>query len=310
MPASLGLWDAAVIAAKAVTYAATFGAAGAVFFLTACGALIAGAELLRIRRLVLCLALLAVFGGAAQILASAASMSGGAGGMLDGSLIGMVWQTGAGRANGMRVAGLLLAAVTAWSQRASWWSCLGAAAAATSFAWAGHARALNPDLLPILLLSVHLLGIAFWLGALLPLSWVARGGDLPRIAAAAARFGAAAAVVVGTLVLAGAALLWLLLGHSIALGASTYGRWLIFKLALVACILCLAAFNKWRLTPRLLAGDGRAAANLRRTIRFELLVGGAILAVTATFTTITGPPALSDAAPAVRGYNCGAFRSS
>jgi putative copper export protein len=70
----------------------------------------------------------------------------------------------------------------------------------------------------------------------------------------------------------------------------------------------LAAFNKWRLTPRLLAGDGRAAARLRRTIRFELLLGGAILAVTATFTTVTGPPALSDAAPAVRDYNCGAFR--
>jgi putative copper resistance protein D len=298
-----------VIAAKAVTYAATFGAAGAVFFLTACGPLLDRADLLRIRRLVLCLAPLAVFGGAAQILASAASMSGGSAGMLDGSLIGMVWQTGAGRTNGMRAAGLLLAAVTTWSQRASWWSCLGAAAAATSFAWTGHARALNPDVLPILLLSLHLLGIAFWLGALLPLSWVARG-DLPRIAAAAARFGAAAVVVVGTLVVAGAALLWLLLGHSMALWTSTYGRWLIAKLALVACILCLAAFNKWRLTPRLLAGDGRAAARLRRTIQFELLLGGAILAVTATFTTITGPPALSDAAPAVRDYNCGALRPS
>ncbi len=301
-----------MIASKAVTYAATFGAAGAVFFLAACGSLLAGGDLLQIRRLVLRLALLAVFAGAAQILASAASMSGGAAGMLDGSLIGMVWQTGAGRTNGMRAAGLLLAAVTAWSLRASWWACLGAAAAATSFAWTGHARALNPDVLPILLLSLHLLGIAFWLGALLPLSWVARGGDLPRIAAAAARFGAAAVVVVGTLVLAGAALLWLLLGHSMALWTSTYGRWLIVKLALVACILCLAAFNKWRLTPRLLAGDGRAAARLRRTIRFELLLGGAILAVTATFTTITGPPALSDAdaAAAVRDYNCGAFRAS
>src|SRR3984957_8924197 len=288
--ASLGPWDAAVIAAKAVTYAATFGAAGAVFFLTACGPLLASGDLLRIRRLVLCSALLAVFAGAAQVLASAASMGGGAAGLLDGSLIGMVWQTGAGRANGMRAAGLLLAAAAAWPQRASRGACPGGAAAATSFAWTGHARALDPAVLPILLLSVHLLGIAFWLGALLPLSWVARSGDMQRIAKAVARFGAAAVVVVGTLVLAGTALLWLLLGHSMALWASSYGRWLIVKLALVACILCLAAFNKWRLTPRLLAGDGRAAARLRTTIRFELLVGGAILAVTATFTTITGPP--------------------
>jgi len=31
---------------------------------------------------------------------------------------------------------------------------------------------------------------------------------------------------------------------------------------------------------------------LRNTIRVEMLVGGVILAVTATFTTLAGPPAL------------------
>jgi len=289
---SVGLWDVAVIAAKTITYAATLGAAGAVFFLKVCGALIASMAALRIRHLVLCLAALSVFGGAAQILASAASMSGGAAGMLDGSLVGMVWQAGAGRANAIRALGLLLAALAVWSERTSWLACLGAAAAATSFAWTGHARSLNPDVLPMLLLSLHLVGVAFWLGALTPLSLVARDGDLPRIAATAARFGAAAVFVVGALIVAGATLLWMLLGDSTAIWASTYGRWVICKLALVACILCLAAFNKLRLTPRLLAGDRRAVRGLRDTIRFELLLGGVILAVTATFTTVTGPPAL------------------
>ena len=289
---SVGIWDAAVIAAKTITYAATLGAAGAVFFLKVCGALIASIATSRIRYLVLCMALLSVFGGAAQILASAASMSGDAAGMLDGSLVGMVWQAGAGRANAIRALGLLLAALAVWSDRTSWLACLGAAAAATSFAWTGHARSLNPSVLPMLLLSLHLVGVAFWLGALAPLRLVARDGDLPRIAATAARFGAAAVFVVGALIVAGATLLWMLLGDPTALWASAYGRWVILKLALVAGILGLAAFNKLRLTPRLLAGDRRAVRGLRDTIRFELLLGGVILAVTATFTTMTGPPAL------------------
>ena len=299
-----------MIAAKAITYAATLGASGAVFFQKACGALIAGAAAARIRRLVLCLALLSVFGGGAQILASAASMGGDAAGMLDGSLVGMVWQAGAGRAYAIRALGLLTATLAARSQRTLWLACLGAGAAATSFAWTGHARALDPPMLPILLLSMHLLSVAFWFGALAPLSMIARDGDLPRIAAAAARFGKAAVFVVSALVAAGAALLWMLLGGSAALGNSGYGHWVILKLALVICVLCLAAINKLRLTPRLLAGDRGALAGLRGTLRFELLLGGLILAVTAAFTTVTGPPALdrnpqpTDAAFSTHDYNC------
>jgi len=64
------------------------------------------------------------------------------------------------------------------------------------------------------------------------------------------------------------------------------------KLILVACLLGLAAFNKLRLTPRLRRGDARAARSLRTSIRLELLLGISILAVTATFTALTGPPAL------------------
>jgi copper resistance protein D len=287
-----GVWDAAAIALKALTYAATLGAAGAVFFLGYDGRLITSAHRLRIRRLVLGLALLSMLAGAGQIMVSAASMSGAAAGMWDGSLLRMVWQAGAGRANAARAIGLLPAVLWASADRPSWPALLGAALAATSFAWTGHARSLSPDSIPILLLGVHLLGVAFWLGALLPLLIVARDGDLPRIAAAAARFGAAALIVVGVLMAAGTALLWLLLGDVAALWGSTYGRFVMLKLMFVACLLCLAAFNKLRLTPRLRGGDARAARSLRTSIRLELLAGMLILTVTAAFTTLAGPPAL------------------
>jgi putative copper resistance protein D len=288
----LSVWDAASIAVKTMTYAATLGAAGAVFFLGVCGPLIAGADRTRIRSLVMGLTVLSVFAGGAQILVSAGSMGDDAAGMWDGSLIHMVWQAGAGRANAIRAIGLLLAALGVLSDRPPWWALLGAAMAATSFAWTGHARALNPDVLPVLLVSAHLLGIAFWLGALAPLLIVSRNGDVTIIAAAAARFGSSAVFVVGGLMAAGVALLWMLLGDVTALWSSAYGRSVMLKLAFVGCLLCFAAFNKLRLTPRLLAGDSRALRSLRTSIRFEMILGAVILAVTASFTTLIGPPAL------------------
>jgi copper resistance protein D len=215
-----------------------------------------------------------------------------AAGMLDGSLIHMVWQAGAGRANAIRAIGLLLAALGVLSDRPPWWALLGAAMAATSFAWTGHARALNPDVLPVLLVSAHLLGVAFWLGALAPLLIVSRNADVAIIAATAARFGSSAVFAVGALMAAGIALLWMLLGDVTALWSSTYGRSVMLKLAFVGCLLCFAAFNKLRLTPRLLAGDSGAVRSLRTSIRFEMILGAVILAVTASFTTLIGPPAL------------------
>lgn len=288
----ISVWDAAAIAVKTVTYAATLGAAGAVFFLGYAGSLIASAERLRVRNIVVGLSMLAVFAGAAQVTVSAGSMSGDAAGMLDGSLIRMIWHAGAGRANAIRDIGLLLAVRGDWSDRRSWLAFLGAAMAATSFAWTGHARSLNPDLLPMLLQSAHLLGVAFWLGALAPLHMVAGNGDLERIAATAVRFGMVAVFVVAILMAAGIGLLGMLLGNVTELWGSAYGRYVTVKLAFVACLLSLAAFNKLRLTPRIVANDTKAVRALRASIRLELLLGALILAVTATFTTLAGPPVL------------------
>ena len=64
----------------------------------------------------------------------------------------------------------------------------------------------------------------------------------------------------------------------------------ILLLLSVSALLCAAAVNRLWLTPRLRAGDAAAAAALRRSIRFEMLVGGLILLVTAAFTSLSGPP--------------------
>ena len=273
-------------------YAATLGAAGAVFFLGYNGRLIASAQRRAIRRLAQGFAALAIFAGIAQIMVTAGSMSGAAAGMWDGSLIRMVLQAGPGRSAAIRAAGLVLAAVGILPQRPAWWALLGAAAAATSFAWTGHTHSLTPHAIPVLLLGVHLLGVAFWLGALAPLEIAASGHDAAGVAAAAARFSAAATVVVAGLIAAAATLLGLLLGGFADIGGSAYGRWFALKLAIVAGLLGVAAFNKWRLTPRLRVGDEGAVRGLRATLRLEMLLGILILAVTATVTTVAGPPVL------------------
>jgi copper resistance protein D len=300
MNGSPGVWDGTLIAVKALTYAGTLCAAGAIFFVGYCGSLVAAADCSRIRNAVWGLSILSIGGGGAQIMVSAGSMSDAVSGMWDGSLLRMIWHAGAGGANAIRGLGLVIAALGIARQRAAWWSLIAAVAAATSFAWTGHARALNPGLLPVLLVSVHLVGVAFWLGALLALGLVARD-DASAAAAPVARFAAAALVVVGVLIAAGFGLLWILLGDLAELWRSAYGRLVMLKLAFVAALLCLAAFNKLSLTPRLLTGDARALRALRTSIRLELLLGALILLATATLTTIAGPPALgrgSDAASA------------
>ena len=88
---------------------------------------------------------------------------------------------------------------------------------------------------------------------------------------------------------AGTGMLVLLTGNPLDALATEYGRLLAVKLVLFLLLLGLAAFNKLRLTPALLAGDAGAGIRLRRSIRLEFAAVSAILATTAILTTIASP---------------------
>jgi copper resistance protein D len=210
--------------------------------------------------------------------------------MVDPRLLAMAWHGGEGRAAAIRAGGLLLAIPGLVRHgRPGWLAVVGAAAAATSFAWVGHARAADNAAAP-LLLGIHLLAVAFWLGALVPLSTLARRREPRDAGAAAARFGRIAVTVVGALLAAGVAVLWILLGSVSELWTSAYGRIACTKIGLVACLLALAAGNKLELVPRMIAGDALAVSRLRHSIRAEMIVAALVLLVTAALTTLTGPP--------------------
>jgi putative copper export protein len=205
----------------------------------------------------------------------------------------MVWHGGEGRAAALRAGGLLLAMpALARDGRAGGLAIAGAVLAATSFAWVGHAHAATQAATP-LLVGIHVLAVAFWLGALGPLAIEARRREPPELAAVAARFGRIAMAVVAALLASGAAVLWMLLGSLAELWTSGYGCLACVKIAFVACLLALAAWNKLRLVPRIDAGDPLAVRSLRRSIRAEMLVAGLILLITAALTTLTGPPSMS-----------------
>src|SRR5579859_6634122 len=246
---TIGIWDAVVLTAKAATYAATLAASGGVFFLAYSHALLDGERTRRIVRLVRALACTGVLAGGAMIMAISASMSGDAGGLADTGLVRMILQAGEGRASLVRGFGLILIAASLTARRSPRAAApamggarlelapagrgrlraalFGSVAAATSFAWVGHAHSLavlRHAWVPALAIVAHLLCAAFWLGALVPLLVVAgdadasRTGrsrtDMSRVAAIVRRFGSAALIVVGALLAAGVVMASLLLNNA------------------------------------------------------------------------------------------------
>jgi putative copper resistance protein D len=285
-------WDVAAVSAKAVTYAATLGAAGAVFFLLYAGALLDDAQKRRVRRSIGILVIASAIGSGAKILILAGSMNGSFAGSVAGGFAGMVLRAGEGRALYVRLIGLALCALAMGGRsRLQAPALLGAIIASSSFALVGHIYGLHSAAAG-LLLGLHLVCAAFWLGALAPLMMITQDGNPAQIAGAAARFGKLALWGVAVLLLAGAGQLWTLMREAPDLWNfwnSDYGRMMAAKLLVVAILLGIAAFNKFQLTPRL-AAERQAAAGFQRSLRLEMLMGAIILLITAAFTTITGPP--------------------
>jgi copper resistance protein D len=283
-------WDVGAVAAKVLVYAATLGASGAVFFLSYAGGLLTGAQRAAIRRIVAIQLIVAALFTLLRILLLTGAMSDSFAGMFDRDMAGMLLEAGEGTAASVRLVGLVLAGCAlSLNRRLQIPAFAGAVIAASSFTWVGHVRALHP-LLPATLFScLHLVGVAFWVGALLPLLWSTRESAL-EVGALAKRFGTLAVAAVSLLVIAGLSMLWMLSHGQPEFWSSGYGTMIAVKLLLVSLLLGAAALNKLWLTPRLMNGEARAVVMLRRSILFELLMVVLILVVTASFTSLTGPP--------------------
>lgn len=170
--------------------------------------------------------------------------------------------------------------------------------AAASFALFGHAATASPRWLTAPAVALHAAAMVFWIGALPALAERA-AADRRDLAPSLRRFSALAAPLVGGLVLTGGLLAAVQLRDPAALLGTAYGRLLLAKLALVLPLIGLAAFNRLRLTPAIARGAAGASARLRRSVRAEIVLAVAILALASGFRLTPPPRAL--AAPAAAG---------
>ena len=231
-----------------------------------------------------------------QIPAAAGNMAGDLAGMGDPLLIALVLETPAGAAAVMAVAGflLILVAELVVKDPSHPLRITGPGLAVLSLLLAGHVT--TGGIQAGILLAVHLAGLGFWLGALLPLRAMCRDperfGGQAALADLADLFGRRAIWIVPVLLIAGTLYAMMLVGSVAALVTTPYGQVLMVKVGLVGGLLGLAALNKFRLAPALRDGGAAAPSRLRRSIDWELAVVAAVLLATSLMTTSLLLPAL------------------
>ncbi|MEL6598051.1 MAG: CopD family protein [Pseudomonadota bacterium] len=279
------------ILVKALAYGATLLAAGSVLVASTLTHLSAeGRRVLGLQAIAF--ALVAAMASAAALPLRASFLMGGTwAGSFDPGLLAIVMDSPLGTSLVTRLLGLsLILAALLGTRTGRGVALVGAVLACASFALKGHTLG-DPRWVLAGLITVHMLGLAFWVGAFAPLTRAARVGSVADAGHLAHEFGAKALWIVGALIVAGAALLATLgVASPQALG-TPYGQTFALKLAFFVGVIGLAAFNKLRLTPALLAGDISAPDRLRRSIRVEAALVVAVLLTTATLTTVTSPQA-------------------
>lgn len=277
-----------------IDYAALLLAGGLAVFLgwTARGVRLSDEVRRRLVRVLRASALVAVAAAAAAVpLAGAYQLGSGLGGVLDpGSFDPGLVQDDL-QVLVLQALGLGIACWAAGAGRSSLVADLATALAVWSPALVGHTRAYEPTLLLVVTDALHLSAGAVWLGGLagLVLALPSVAGRPKEAAHLLTRFSTLGAGLLAALALTGVLLGWRIAGSWERLFGETWGRLLLVKVALVLVVVAVAAFNRFRLVPRV-AGDGghdqrRAAAGLvRRTVLAEGALLVAVLGITGFLT--------------------------
>jgi putative copper resistance protein D len=274
---------------RALSFVALFQATGAALFLTFFGALIARTRV-AVRRLAIVSALLAIGLLVLQYLLEAARMGGDLASVMDSELQTLALHSSAALALAFRVAGLaaLVLALRMKSTANGTFSVVAIIIVLTGFTMMGHTESHSPRWLLALFLLVHLIVVAFWFGALVPLRLASSHEPAQIAGATISAFSTAASWIVPALFVAGLALAVVLVGSFAGL-RTPYGQLLIAKVLGFALLLGLASLNKWRLGPAVAAGDVQRTRAFRRSLQIEYVLIAAVLTVTAVMTTFFSP---------------------
>ncbi len=284
------IWGIGAILSKLILYVGICGSTGLLIIQIAFTDLVSPLSY-RMRLQVALLAVLALVASVLGFTLRGAALTGGADGMTDPEMLGLLWQTSVGEVLVLRITGAILIIAGVFIPLVGQWIALaGGLLALWSFAQIGHIPELESTGVRLLLL-LHLLAVAFWIGILGPLRTLSlRQGYLSNAAKLGHRFGQMASVIVPAMILAGLIMAWMLLGDVRALTTTGYGQTLLIKIALVGVVLTLAAANKLRFVPAMQAGDDKAAHHLARSIEIETTVILMVLVATATLTSVLTLP--------------------
>ena len=200
-------------------------------------------------------------------------------------MIQVAWESPLGDSLLLRGVGLLLLLVVIRPNRLSLGiSTIGCGLVALSFAFQGHTLS-EPRWLLVALITIHLLGLSFWIGGFTPLAWLAKRQD-NSTGLAARQFGKISIWNVPLLAIVGVFLLLLLSEGDWEIIWTAYGQLFALKFLGFMGLLGLAAMNKLFLTPALLRSEERAFVLIRLSLVLEMTVVAVILLLTASFTTV------------------------
>lgn len=189
-----------------------------------------------------------------------------------------------GQAALLRVVGVLLVLLAA--TKASAVAGLGALMAQTSYALEGHSAGSGQPLWVAAALFAHVASVHWWIGGLWPLAAFTVTSSPRDTAEIVDLFGRFAIPVVALVFVTGALVLGMLVGWRVEI-TDGYQQLMFAKLTGVAIILCLAAHNKFSLTPLIDENPKTITAKLRQSIRLEWVFAFLVLVLTGFVTTTT-----------------------
>jgi copper transport protein len=213
----------------------------------------------------------------------------------------VVWRTGLGTSFGatalVALVALSLGLLSLAGPRAGAKPFAAAALAGAGIALAasGHASVAEPQWLMRPMVFLHGVGIAYWAGALMPLSLALKRGTAEAVAFLRL-FSRTILSVVAVLCAAGIVLAIVQVQAPSALIGTAYGKLLLVKLALLVLLFTLAAVNRWKLTEAAEAGSTEVQRRLVRSAGVEILIVLAIFGVAAGWRFTPPPRAMAIAA--------------
>jgi len=235
--------------------------------------------------------------GAAAVVPLSAGMllDDGLSGVTDSLMLQISWQSSIGTQTQFRLLAIFMAmSCTAWGSQIysasgtslAWVGCwlLASALFAASFTFSGHTAQAN--WLAKLLVALHVLMAAWWLGSLYPLIRLCRLEDVELLRTQLHAYGNQAAVWVGLLLISGAALFALLLLNVRTEVNTDYLLVMGCKLVLVTVMLGFAAYHKWYLVANLTVSEDRY--KVKKSIVSEAFIGTLVITLTATLTSSFG----------------------